>query len=71
MNMLKTAKEESLAGDANVRGHPLPQVYHNAGEPHERRYARKIEPLIRRRHLLLVTLLIMNAACLEVPRHRK
>eukprot|EP00670_Eutreptiella_braarudii_P013862 CAMPEP_0174333642 /NCGR_PEP_ID=MMETSP0810-20121108/19317_1 /TAXON_ID=73025 ORGANISM="Eutreptiella gymnastica-like, Strain CCMP1594" /NCGR_SAMPLE_ID=MMETSP0810 /ASSEMBLY_ACC=CAM_ASM_000659 /LENGTH=514 /DNA_ID=CAMNT_0015450885 /DNA_START=20 /DNA_END=1561 /DNA_ORIENTATION=+ len=40
-------------------------VLMNAGEPHEQIHARKIEPLVKRRHLLLVTLLITNAACLE------
>ena len=45
---------------------PLLQVLMNAGEPHEQIHARKIEPLVKRRHLLLVTLLITNAACLEV-----
>jgi hypothetical protein len=41
------------------------QVLKNSGEPHERVYAARIIPLVRHKHLLLVTLLLCNAAAME------
>jgi len=40
-------------------------VLKNAGEPQERIYAEGIMPLIEQKHLLLVTLLLCNAAAME------
>lgn len=44
------------------------QVIKRAGTAREKQYAKKIEPLIARPHLLLVTLLVCNALCAEVRR---
>ena len=41
------------------------QVMLRAGDPSEQKNARKIMPLIKRHHLLLVTLLLANAAAVE------
>eukprot|EP00123_Amoebidium_parasiticum_P009102 comp19244_c0_seq1/m.22023 comp19244_c0_seq1/g.22023 ORF comp19244_c0_seq1/g.22023 comp19244_c0_seq1/m.22023 type:complete len:485 (-) comp19244_c0_seq1:213-1667(-) len=41
------------------------QVLKASGEPHERVYASSILPLVHRRHLLLVTLLLCNACAME------
>jgi hypothetical protein len=41
------------------------QVLKNSGEPQERVYAARIIPLVRHKHLLLVTLLLCNAAAME------
>jgi len=41
------------------------QVMSNAGTPKEQKLAKKISALVKRRHLLLVALLVANAACLE------
>jgi metal transporter CNNM len=41
------------------------QVLKNSGEPQERIYAARIIPLVRHKHLLLVTLLLCNAAAME------
>ena len=41
------------------------QVLQEAGTPKERRYAARIIPVVKRHHLLLVTLLLANAACVE------
>jgi len=35
------------------------------GKPHEQKYAKKILPLVKQHHLLLVTLLLSNAAAVE------
>lgn len=35
------------------------------GSPTDRKYAARILPLLKRRHLLLVVLLLTNAACME------
>lgn len=40
-------------------------VLATGGKPHERKYASKIIPIIKRHHLLLVTLLLTNAAAVE------
>lgn len=40
-------------------------VLATGGKPHERKYATKIIPIIKRHHLLLVTLLLTNAAAVE------
>eukprot|EP00043_Microstomoeca_roanoka_P004492 m.50054 g.50054 ORF g.50054 m.50054 type:complete len:430 (+) comp12518_c0_seq1:95-1384(+) len=40
-------------------------VLEQAGKPQEQKYARKINPLIKRHHLLLVTLLLANAGVNE------
>ena len=40
-------------------------VLSTGGHPHEQKHARKILPLLRRHHLLLVTLLLANAAAVE------
>eukprot|EP01139_Manchomonas_bermudensis_P001413 Amastigsp_a1935_20.p1 type:complete len:489 gc:universal Amastigsp_a1935_20:1-1467(+) len=40
-------------------------ILQNSGKPHERVYASRIRPLVKRHHLLLVTLLICNAAAAE------
>jgi len=37
----------------------------NSGTPTEKRHAAAILPLVKRRHLLLVTLLLANAVCME------
>ena len=42
------------------------QVVKRSGSEREKRYAKKIEPLLARPHLLLVTLLVCNAVCAEV-----
>merc|ERR1719419_1904006 len=39
------------------------EVLQNVGSEKEKKMARKIMPLVRRRHLLLVTLVLGNAAC--------
>ncbi|EGD73068.1 hypothetical protein PTSG_04782 [Salpingoeca rosetta] len=41
------------------------QVLSEAGKPEEQKYARRIKPLVKRHHLLLVTLLLANAAVNE------
>lgn len=41
------------------------EVIKNGGDPKERKYAEKIIPVIKRHHLLLVTLLLANAAAME------
>ena len=41
------------------------EVMKQAGTPVERKYATKIYPVIKRHHILLVTLLLGNAACVE------
>ena len=41
------------------------QVVERAGTEKEKKYARRIMPLVRRHHLLLVTLLLANAASVE------
>ena len=41
------------------------QVLAKSGEPNEQRHAARILPLVRRHHLLLVTLLLANAVCTE------
>ena len=41
------------------------QVMQQAGTPSEQKNAKKIMPLVRRHHLLLVTLLLANAAAVE------
>lgn len=41
------------------------QVLENCGTETERSYAKKIIPVVRRHHLLLVTLLVSNAAAME------
>ena len=40
-------------------------VLSTGGKPHEQKHAKKILPLIKRHHLLLVTLLLANAAAVE------
>nr|XP_039270930.1 DUF21 domain-containing protein At4g33700-like [Styela clava] len=40
-------------------------VLASGGKPKERKYAKKIIPLVKRHHLLLVTLLLTNAAAVE------
>ena len=40
-------------------------VLSTGGKPHEQKYAKRILPLIKRHHLLLVTLLLSNAAAVE------
>lgn len=40
-------------------------VLSNGGKPHEQKYAKRIIPIIKRHHLLLVTLLLSNAAAVE------
>jgi len=41
------------------------QILQQSGKPHEKKYAKKILPLLKTRHLVLVTLLICNAAAME------
>ena len=41
------------------------QVVERAGTEKEKKHARRIMPLVRRHHLLLVTLLLANAASVE------
>ena len=41
------------------------QVIERAGTATEQKHARRIMPLVRRHHLLLVTLLLANAAAVE------
>lgn len=41
------------------------KVLQEGGKPHERKHAAKIIPLVERHHLLLVTLLLSNAAAVE------
>eukprot|EP01116_Phalansterium_solitarium_P004515 TRINITY_DN15542_c0_g1_i1.p1 TRINITY_DN15542_c0_g1~~TRINITY_DN15542_c0_g1_i1.p1 ORF type:complete len:510 (+),score=193.81 TRINITY_DN15542_c0_g1_i1:156-1685(+) len=41
------------------------EILHKGGEPDERIYAGRIMPVVKRRHLLLVTLLLSNAAAME------
>eukprot|EP00667_Euglena_gracilis_P011020 EG_transcript_11245 len=41
------------------------QILSNAGKESQKAAVKKISPLVHRRHLLLVALLIANAACLE------
>eukprot|EP01105_Mastigella_eilhardi_P027376 TRINITY_DN8411_c0_g1_i2.p1 TRINITY_DN8411_c0_g1~~TRINITY_DN8411_c0_g1_i2.p1 ORF type:complete len:394 (-),score=75.76 TRINITY_DN8411_c0_g1_i2:382-1563(-) len=41
------------------------EVLQNSGNEKEKRWAHKIKPLVERHHLLLVTLLLMNAAAME------
>eukprot|EP00049_Salpingoeca_infusionum_P027013 m.29619 g.29619 ORF g.29619 m.29619 type:complete len:228 (-) comp9188_c0_seq2:1158-1841(-) len=41
------------------------QVLIEGGKPHEQKYAKKIKPLVKRHHLLLVTLLLANAGVNE------
>jgi ankyrin repeat/SOCS box protein 13/metal transporter CNNM len=41
------------------------KVLRDGGTPSEKKHARKILPLIQRHHLLLVTLLLGNAAAVE------
>ena len=40
-------------------------VLSQGGKPHEQKYAKRILPLLKRHHLLLVTLLLANAAAVE------
>ena len=40
-------------------------VLRNSGTPEERRHAERVLPLVKRHHLLLVTLLLANALCME------
>ena len=40
-------------------------VLSNGGKPREQKYAKKIIPIVKRHHLLLVTLLLSNAAAVE------
>ena len=40
-------------------------VLKNSGEPQERVYAARIIPMVEHKHLLLVTLLLCNAAAME------
>ena len=40
-------------------------VYTEAGNPEERKNAAKILPMVKRHHLLLVTLLLANACAVE------
>merc|ERR1719259_649275 len=40
-------------------------VLSSGGKPDEKKYAAKILPLVKRHHLLLVTLLLANAAAVE------
>lgn len=41
------------------------EVMKQAGTPQEQKYAKRIYPVIKRHHILLVTLLLGNAACVE------
>lgn len=41
------------------------KVLLESGTDSEKRYARNVLPLVNRHHLLLVTLLVANAACAE------
>ena len=41
------------------------RVLCEAGSPSQRRHARRILPLVKRHHLLMVTLLLANAAAVE------
>ncbi|XP_022094756.1 DUF21 domain-containing protein At4g14240-like isoform X2 [Acanthaster planci] len=41
------------------------RVLAEGGKPHEQRYAKRITPIVERHHLLLVTLLLANAAAVE------
>ena len=41
------------------------KVLERGGKPEEKRYAAKILPLVQKHHLLLVTLLLANAAAVE------
>ncbi|XP_014664440.1 PREDICTED: putative DUF21 domain-containing protein At1g03270 isoform X2 [Priapulus caudatus] len=41
------------------------KVLQESGKPNEKKYAAKIYPLVKRHHLLLVTLLLTNAAAVE------
>ena len=41
------------------------KVTRDGGDPKEQRHARRILPLVERHHLLLVTLLLANAAAVE------
>lgn len=41
------------------------RVMKEGGTPSERRHASRIMPLVKRHHLLLVTLLLANAAAVE------
>ncbi len=41
------------------------QVLSMGGKPDEQRYAKRIAPLVKRHHLLLVTLLLSNATMME------
>ena len=41
------------------------EILENVGKPKEKKYAKKILPIIKRHHLLLVTLLLANAAAVE------
>ena len=41
------------------------EVLHRGGKPKEQRYAGRIVKLVKRHHLLLVTLLIANAVAVE------
>ncbi len=44
------------------------EVLKRSGKPKEQLYADRIMPLIRNTHFLLVTLLLCNAAAMEVLR---
>lgn len=44
----------------------MSQVLRRSGTEREKKYANRIEPVIRNTHLLLVTLLLTNAAAMEV-----
>lgn len=41
------------------------KVLRDGGTPNEKKHAKKILPIIKRHHLLLVTLLLGNAAAVE------
>ena len=41
------------------------EVLHKSGKVHERKYAGRIIKLVKQHHLLLVTLLLANAAAVE------
>ena len=42
------------------------QVLRRSGTDREKKYVNRIEPVLRNTHLLLVTLLLTNAAAMEV-----
>ena len=41
------------------------KVLQEAGSPREKKYASRIMPIVKRHHLLLVTLLLANAVAVE------